>query len=220
MTPDRLDLPARRRRHARLSAAPTTLIGACAEAAGAVYEPIAAAPRGQEAVDVSLLPCKQVSLVATTLLDLGPARTEDDARWQAAVTWARKEARWTYPARCAVAKAQELTEPAGPPGERGVPLLTVYQFAAMDLMSAGDEITLRWRTDPQEADARLRELVAGGELAADEVLDEAVDSAALTGLPARQEARTASDPSTAAELCLSAVPHIALAVTLAGADLD
>ncbi|WP_326763266.1 hypothetical protein OG978_47175 (plasmid) [Streptomyces sp. NBC_01591] len=65
-----------------------------------------------------------------------------------------------------------------------------------------------------EAAAWLRELVAGGELAADEVLDEAVDSAVLTGLLALQEARTATDPSTAAELCLNAVPHIAL-VTLA-----
>ncbi|GAA0444349.1 hypothetical protein ACFQ2B_00425 [Streptomyces stramineus] len=41
----------------------------------------------------------------------------------------------------------------------------------------------------------------------------------LTGLLALQEVQTASDPSTAAELCLSAVPHIALAVALASADL-
>ncbi|MET9659000.1 hypothetical protein [Streptomyces sp. NPDC006510] len=90
------DLPARRRRHARLIAALTTLIGACAEAAGAVYEPVAAAPPGQEAVDVSLLPCIQVSLAAATLLDR--ARAEDDARWPAAVAWERKEARRTYAA--------------------------------------------------------------------------------------------------------------------------
>ncbi|MER5370638.1 hypothetical protein [Streptomyces sp. NPDC002722] len=57
-----------------------------------------------------------------------------------------------------------------------------------------------------------RELVAGGELAAGEVLDEAAGSAVLTGLLALQEARTAPDPSTAAELCLTTVPHIALAV--------
>ncbi len=63
MPPD-LTLPARRRRHARLIAALTTLIGACAEAAGAVYEPISAAPPGQEAVEVSLLPYVQVSLTA------------------------------------------------------------------------------------------------------------------------------------------------------------
>ncbi|MFE2498963.1 hypothetical protein ACFXKS_34135 [Streptomyces scopuliridis] len=124
-TPGRLDLPARRRRHARLIAALTTLIGACAEAAGEVYRPIAAAPP------------------------------------DTAVT------------------------------ERS-----------------------------EEAATVLRELMVCGELAADDVLDEAVDSAVLTGLLALQEARTASDPSTAAELCLSAVPHIALAVTLASADLD
>ncbi|WP_326763357.1 hypothetical protein OG978_46530 (plasmid) [Streptomyces sp. NBC_01591] len=62
--------------------------------------------------------------------------------------------------------------------------------------------------------------MAGGELTAGEVLDEAADSAVLTGLLALQEARIASNPCTAAELCLSAVPHIALAVTLASADLD
>ncbi|WP_405896154.1 hypothetical protein OG242_00040 [Streptomyces sp. NBC_00727] len=49
------DLPARRRRHARLIAALTTLIGACAEAAGAVYQPIAAAP-GQDHVEGTLWP--------------------------------------------------------------------------------------------------------------------------------------------------------------------
>jgi hypothetical protein len=217
-TPDRLDLPARRRRHARLIAALTTLIGACAEAAGAVYQPIAAAPPGQEAVEVAFLPCLQVSLTAATLLD--HARAEDDARWPTAVAREQEEARRTYAARCAVAAAQELAEQAGPPGEHGVPLPTVEQSSAMDLVSAGDEVAARWLNDPEETAALVRELVASGELAADEVLDEAVDSAVLTGLLALQEARTASDPSTAAELCLSAVPHIALAVILASADLD
>ncbi|WP_406016171.1 hypothetical protein OG520_37990 [Streptomyces sp. NBC_00984] len=95
-----------------------------------------------------------------------------------------------------------------------MPLPTVEQPAAMDLSSAGDEVAARRQHDPEQAAALVRELVAGGELAADEVLDEAVDSAVLTV----QEARTASDPSTAAELCLNAVPHIALAVTLASTD--
>ncbi|MEU4800545.1 hypothetical protein [Streptomyces sp. NPDC023327] len=90
----------------------------------------------------------------------------------------------------------------------------------MDLLSAGVEVTARWRTDPEEAVALVHELAAGGELAVDEILDEAVDAAAVTGLLALQEAHTAPEPSTAAELCLSAVSHIALAVTLASADLD
>ena len=218
MTPDRLDLPARRRRHARLIAALTTLIGACAEAAGAVYQPVAAAPPGQEAVGVDLLPSMQVSLSAAALLDL--ARAEDDARWPAAVVRERGEARRTYAARCAAAAAQEVVEQADPPGEHGVPLPTVEQSAAMDLVSAGEEVAARWRRDPGEAAVLVRVLVAGGELAADEVLDEAADVAVLAGLLVLQEARTASDPSMAAELCLSAVPHMVLAVTLASADLD
>ncbi|MDX3166006.1 hypothetical protein PV516_19650 [Streptomyces scabiei] len=217
-TPDRLDLPARRRRHARLIATLTSLIRACAEAAGAVYQPIAAAPPGQETVEVDLLPCLQVSLSAATLLDL--ARAEDDARWPTAVAREREETRRTYAARCSVAEAQELTEQAGPPGEHGVPLPTVHQSAAMNLTSAGDEVAARWRHDPQQAAALVRDLVASGELTVDEVLDEAVDAAVLPGLLALEGARGASDPSTAAELCLSAVPHIALAATLASADLD
>ncbi|MFG3532900.1 hypothetical protein ACGF8B_40310 [Streptomyces sp. NPDC047917] len=119
-----------------------------------------------------------------------------------------------------MAQAQELVEQGDPPGQDGVPLPTVEQAAAMDLVSAGTEVTARWRTDPEEAVALVHELAAGGELDVDEILDEAVDAAALTGLLALQEARTAPDPSTAAELCLSAVPHIALAVILASADLD
>ncbi len=191
--PDRLALPARRRRHARLIAALTRLIGACADAANAVYEPVAAAPPGQEAVEVLLLPCVQVSHSAALLLDR--ARAEGDARWPAAVARERKTAQRTYAARCAVAAAQEAAE------------------------QAGARATPRWREDPLKAAAWLRELAAGGEHAVDEVLDEAVDAEVVAGLLALQKARTASDPSTAAELCLAAVPHIALAVHLAGTDL-
>ncbi|MFI9630811.1 hypothetical protein [Streptomyces sp. NPDC052042] len=217
-TSNRSDLPARRRRHARLTAALTTLIGACAEAAGAVYQPIAAASPGTEDVEVNVLPCVQISLTAAALLDR--ARAEDDARWSSALEWERAQAQRTYAARCAVAQAQEVVEQGDPPGPNDVPLPTAEQAAAMDLVSAGTEVTARWRTDPEEAVALVHELAAGGDLVVDEILDEAVDAAALTGLLALQEARTAPDPSTAAELCLSAVSHIALAVTLASADLD
>jgi hypothetical protein len=216
-TSDRLDLPTRRRRHARLIGALTTLIGACAEAADAVYQPIAAAPPGQEAVEVNVLPCVQVSLAAAALLE--QARAEDDARWPAAAAWERAQAGRTYAARCVVAQAQELVEQADLPGENDVPLPTVTQSAAMDLVSAGTEVAARWRQDPKEAAALVRELAVGGELDVDEVLDEATDAAVVAGLLALQEARTAPDPSTAAELCLGAVPHVALAVALASADV-
>jgi len=100
------------------------------------------------------------------------------------VAWEREEAGRTYAARCAVAQAQELADPAEPPGEHGVPLPTVEQSAAMDRATAGDEVAVRWMADPAEAVALVRELVAGGELAVDEVLDQAVDAAMGTGLRA------------------------------------
>ncbi|MEU2441807.1 hypothetical protein ABZ595_37345 [Streptomyces rubradiris] len=209
-TPNRLDLPARRRRNARLIAALTQLIGACAEAAGAVYQPIAAAPPAQEAVEVNLMPCLQVSLSAALLLDT--ARAEDDARWPAAVARERAAARRTFAARCAVAAAEEAIEPDSLGGHE--------QAAAMELASAGEDVAACWRHDPEQAVALVQELVASGEFTEDEVLDDAVDSAVMLGLLTLQEVRTATDPSAAAELCLNAVTHIALAATLASADLD
>lgn len=214
-TPDRLDLPARRRRHARLIANLTTLIGSCAEAASSVYQPIAAATPDQEDVAVNLLPLKMTALSAATLLDL--AGDEDRARWPAVAAREQEEADRTYAARCAVAQAQELVEDAGPPG--GVPLPTLEQAAVIDLASAGDEVAAQWRDDPEQAVALVYELAAGGEFSVDEVLDAAVEATVLTGLLALHVASTASDPSTAAERCLGAVPYIALAVTLASADL-
>lgn len=124
------------------------------------------------------------------------------------------EARRTYAARCAVAQAHQ----PGAPGS--VPLPTVEQSAAMNLAPAGDEVAERWRHNPPEAIDLVRELRAGGELSPGEVLDAAVDAAVLTGLLALQQVRTAPDPSTMAERCPGAAPHLALAVALASADLD
>ncbi|MET8732150.1 hypothetical protein ABZV81_34010 [Streptomyces parvus] len=92
----------------------------------------------------------------------------------------------------------------------------------MELVSAGDEVAACWRDDPQQATVLVRELTAGGELVVDEVLDAAVDAMVVCGLLALAEARTkaTADPSAAAELCLTAVPYLARAVTLASADLD
>ncbi len=59
------ELPARRR-HSRLIAALTSLIGACASAAGDVYGPIAAADPGQDAVPVSKLQCVQPACPRTS----------------------------------------------------------------------------------------------------------------------------------------------------------
>ncbi|WP_257138746.1 hypothetical protein [Streptomyces sp. rh34] len=212
-------LPARRRRHARLIAALTDLIGACAEAAGKVYGPVAAAPPEQEAVETSVLSCVRVGMSAPLLLDL--AVTEDATRWPDAVAREEATARRTYAARCALAEAHRAVHRTAP-GRGPVPLPTTDQGARLDVASAGDEVADRWVGDPERAVALVRELAAGGELAVDEILDAAVDAVVVTGLLTLSEAHTAamSDPSTAAELCLAAVPHFSLAVALASADLD
>ncbi|MFE7451470.1 hypothetical protein [Streptomyces griseus] len=213
--------PARRRRHARLIAALASLIGACAEAAGEVYGPVAAAPPGLEGVEVRTLSCVRVALSGPLLLDV--ARGEDAARWPEAVVREEAAACQTYAARCAVAEAHDAVHrTASGPGQGPVPLPTVEAGARMELVSAGDEVASLWRDDPQQAVALVRELTAGGELTADEVLDLAVDVMVVCGLLALTEARTAAmkDPSTAAELCLTAVPHLAFAVSLASVDLD
>ncbi|MFJ6889642.1 hypothetical protein ACIQRC_32990 [Streptomyces californicus] len=211
--------PARRRRHARLIAALASLVGSCAEAAGEVYGPIAAAPPSQEAVEVQPLSCARVALSGPLLLDM--ARGEDAARWPGEVAREDAAARRTYAARCALTDAHDAVH--GPERDRGpVPLPTAGQGAAMELAAAGDEVAARWREDPAQAAAFVLELTAGGELGVEEVLDEAVHAAVVCGLLVLAEARTAvtSDPGMAAELCLTAVPHFSLAVALASADLD
>ncbi|MFE7563449.1 hypothetical protein [Kitasatospora sp. NPDC057500] len=100
-----------------------------------------------------------------------------------------------------------------------MPLPSAEQGAAIDLAGAGGEVTELWRGDPVRAAALVRELAACGEFTAAEVLDAAVDVAVGAALLALADAGTASDPSMMAEQCLEAVPHLALAVALASADL-
>ncbi|MFJ4672676.1 hypothetical protein [Kitasatospora purpeofusca] len=213
-TPSHLDLPARRRRNARLIAALTTAVGACASAAQALYQPVADAPPGQEAVVVDPLPVVYLSHTAAPLLEA--ARAEDEARWPAVVEWEREQSRRAFAARVALARAQEIVEEPGVPGP--VPLPTAEQGAAIDLAGAGDAVAELWREDPAQALALAQELAAGGEFTAAEVLDTAVDTAIGAGLLALADARTASDPGLMAEQCLQAVPYLVLAVALASAD--
>ncbi|POG43191.1 hypothetical protein BV881_33235 [Streptomyces sp. ZL-24] len=86
----------------------------------------------------------------------------------------------------------------------------------------GAAVAARWRTDPQQAAALAQELAADGEFTAGEILDQAVDAAVLEALLTLRRAGTVSvsDPGAAAGLCLHAVPHLALAAALAGADAD
>ncbi|MFB7673193.1 hypothetical protein ACFC26_17465 [Kitasatospora purpeofusca] len=218
-TSDHLEAPARRRRHARLIAALTILIGACAEAATAVYQPIAKAPPSQEAVEVNTLPARQLSHTAAPLLDI--ARQEDELRWPAAAVRELEESERTHRARVVVAQAEEALEEPDPPQEpvaHQVPLPTTQQGAAMDLLQAGDEVAARWRSDPEAALALARGLAVSGEFGVDEILDTAVDATMGAGLLALQDVRTAVDPSLMAQLCLEATPYFVLAIDLASAD--
>ncbi|MFE4516796.1 hypothetical protein ACFRMQ_21680 [Kitasatospora sp. NPDC056783] len=213
--PARLDLPARRRRHARLIAALTTAVCACASAAQALYQPVADAPPGQEAVVVDPLPLVYLSGTAGPLLEA--AQVEDEARWPAAVEREREQARRTSAARVALARAQEIVEEPGVAWP--VPLPTAEQAAVIDLAGVGDEVAELWRGDPARAAALVRELASCGEYTADEVLDAALGAAIGAGLLALAEASGTSDPSMMAEQCLQATPYLVLAVALASADL-
>ncbi|WP_369031478.1 hypothetical protein [Streptomyces adonidis] len=71
---------------------------------------------------------------------------------------------------------------------------------------------------PAQAVRRAQELARASELTIDQILDEAADSAVLSGLLALHEARRqSSDPGTAAAKCLAAAGHFALAATVMSA---
>ncbi|MEO3977989.1 hypothetical protein [Streptomyces sp. CAU 1734] len=218
-TADLLDLPARRRRHARFIAALTTMIGACASSAGDVYGPISQADSGQDAVPVSLLQCVQLSLSAQLLLDL--AVEEDAARWPEDVRPARAVPRRTFAERCAEFGPQRAVK-GGAPVPRSVGAVPAHRVPSEGraLFEVGTLVCERWTDDPQQAIARVEEAVATGAFTAGEILDEAADCAVTVGLLTLDGARGQSDPSMAAEHCLLAVRHFAVAVALASADLD
>ncbi|MBV6703155.1 hypothetical protein KV557_39720 [Kitasatospora aureofaciens] len=165
---------------------------------------------------VDSLPVVYLGHTAAPLLEA--ARAEDDARWSAAVAREREQAQRTSAARVALARAQEIVEE--PELSWPVPLPNAQQSAAIDLAGAGDQVAELWRADPEQAAALVRELAAGGEFNAAEVLDAAVEAAIGTALLALADAGMASDPSMKAEQCLEAVPYLVLAVALASADLD
>ncbi|MGW4694048.1 hypothetical protein ACWEO1_16835 [Kitasatospora cineracea] len=166
-------------------------------------------------MEVTLLPCRQVSSGAALALDR--SRAEDARRWPDAVRREAADAARTHAARLAVAHAEEFAAPADQPE---TPPLTVKQTAGIDLVSSGDEVAALWRSDPTAAIGRVRDLAAGGELGPEEILDQAAHAAELAGLLTLSQARTATDPSTAAQLLLAAAPDLALAVQLLAADPD
>lgn len=147
---------------------------------------------------------------APTPADLDLAVTEDGARWPAAVTREGTTARRTFPARCALAEAHDAVHRAAPDGTGPGPGAAADHGPRrrMDVASSSDQVAARWLDDPEQAVALVHELAAEGELAIDESLGATIDVVVVTGLPALSEACTtaATDPSTAAELCLPSYP--------------
>nr|WP_257019553.1 hypothetical protein [Streptomyces sp. TLI_235] len=211
--------PSRRRRHARLIATATELVAECAQAAAAVYGPIADAPPQQEGVRVSLWPVAALAASAPVRLDAATMR--DEERWPTQTAREGEQGRTTFRRCCALAEAESAvldahTSTADTPAG-GVALPTVGQAAAMGLTGAGNDF-LESLDDPEEALALLAELTAGGEYTAAEVLDEATHTALVAALLVLQDAARQKDPSLAAERCLHAARQLALVVSVASLD--
>ncbi|MFB7836206.1 hypothetical protein [Streptomyces sp. NPDC056056] len=222
--PEALETPARRRRHARLIATLTELIGDCAHAAGAVYGPIADAAPEQDKVPVKLLPIMMLSAAAGPRLDA--ARQEDAARWPDAVAQEETEQQRTFEARCAAAEADQILADAvlgpdedGPPAPGTVALPTASQSAAMALPAISADFLVSFQEDPEAAIELVKTVTATGEFTVGQILDDAVDTAVLAGLMILRGLQNPTDPSAAAETCLLAARQFALVVMVASADL-
>ncbi|MFE4829967.1 hypothetical protein [Streptomyces sp. NPDC056672] len=172
---------------------------------------------------MSLWPLNQLSLSASTLLD--KARAEDCERWPHVVAAEKRADEQTFTARCVASEAERVLFEAEH-GEEAVqspsaiPLPSPSQWAALAPIAAGTDFLTDLLDDPESAIERLHEMEATGEFTANRILDEAADTAVLSGLLGLREAQRESDPSTAAEKCLVASRHFALAVSLASADVE
>lgn len=214
-----VEAPSRRRRHAALIATAAELVGECAQAAAAVYGPIADAPPEQEGVRVSLWPVAALAAGAPVRLDAAAIR--DEERFPAPTAREDAEGRTTFRRRCALAEAESTLLDAqtgtGGTGEGAVPLPTAEQTAAMGLTAAGADF-LEALEGPEDALALLAHLTRTGEYTAGEILDEATHTALVAALLIMQDAARERDPSTAAERCLHAARQLALVVIAASLD--
>ncbi|MET9864507.1 hypothetical protein ABZY93_35300 [Streptomyces smyrnaeus] len=211
--------PARRRRHACLIATATQLVGECAQAAAAVYDPISQAPPDQEEVPVSLWPTH-------TLLHTGPgrleaARAQDDTRWPQARDREQHACQASFERRCALIEAEtvlldaafgfEDSTPDGPAQVPSPPLM-----AAAGVTDAGLEI-LEAVDEPDRLFELLEQIRQDG-YAPEEVLDDALATVVADACLTLREATGQQDPSRTAEHCLSAARALAQIVTLACID--
>ncbi|MFK0112929.1 hypothetical protein [Streptomyces sp. NPDC091217] len=96
---------------------------------------------------------------------------------------------------------------------------TVTRCAAAALADAGADFLADLLDHPAQAVRRAQELAGEGGFTLDQILDEATDSAVLSGLLSLHEAQRESDPGTAAAKCLAAAGHFALAVSVVSVDV-
>ncbi|MGW2052059.1 hypothetical protein ACWCPF_44145 [Streptomyces sp. NPDC001858] len=105
---------------------------------------------------------------------------------------------------------------------RAVPGRPLTECAADALADLGADFLAELQDGPAQAVRRAQELVDTGEFTVDQldqILDEATDTAVLSGLLSLHEARLQSDPGTAAAKCLAATGHFALAVSVISVDV-
>jgi hypothetical protein len=72
---------------------------------------------------------------------------------------------------------------------------------------------------PTQAVRRAQDLASTGEFTVDQILDEAADSAVLSGLLALHEVQRQSAPGAAVAKCLAATGHFALAASVISLDV-
>ncbi|MFE9793532.1 hypothetical protein ACFYRL_17540 [Streptomyces goshikiensis] len=214
-----LEAPARRRRHACLIAACVLLIGECAQAAAAVYRPIAEAPPEQGEVPVSTVEFDVLAALAPKALD--HAATTDSARWSLDIVLEEAARAFSFEQRV------RRYEEADPFADQEVPeddvaMPTGEQAARLGLMEASERFLTATREEHGDPLRVLTELVTVDGFTASEVLDDAVRTVAVEGcvalVLAAQMAK--ADPSTAAEHSLEAVRSLAEVVRLASVDAD
>ncbi|MFF3584680.1 hypothetical protein [Streptomyces mirabilis] len=100
-----------------------------------------------------------------------------------------------------------------------IPSQPLVQCAASALTDVGADFLTELLDDPAQAIKRAREPVGTGEVTVDQILDEATDTALLSGLLSLHEAELQSDPGTAAAKCVAATGYFALAISVISVDV-
>lgn len=211
--------PSRRRRHAHLLAAAAGMIGQCAQAASAVYQPVAADPTSE--VRINGVPL--IALPALLGDALERAILHDDEQWPADEQADASAVAATAARLRVLAEAEAALATPQPTGPDTVPLPSPAQAAALDLASSGTQLVAALHDGgPPALVEALGDLAAAGEIAPGAALADAMQTVLLAArLCVIDGARIARiDPSGAAEHALVATRHLTAVVQLASVDTE